>query len=404
MKGQKDKTGIIVKGSKHLILFILGIAICTCIDPYNPNIRGKGSLLVVDALLTNESTSCTVKLSRTTPRQNDKPDMVSGAYVSVTDQSGTESELTETSNGIYTSDSLIFRGQSGNSYTLNLRTSEGTEYRSESCIMYPVSKIDNIYFARDQQIINNNTEILDGIRIFMDSENHTGGKYFRWTYDEWWKFSVPNPKEYNYIDPNTITGVDTVKQVCYAHNGSSEILIHTTESSQSDRIVKEPILFVGSATSDRLLMQYSVNIKQLSISPSEYQFWEQLKEVNENGGNIFDKQPFSIVGNIHNVNDPSETVLGYFQVSSVEEKRIYVIPADLKSLNLPVYEYDCNRIELGPSDYPPDARMTFDKIYDSYTSMGFIFVSGVYDIGDEPRETGLHKSPVRTVHFTGQPE
>lgn len=308
------------------------------------------------------------------------PDMVSGAYVSVTDQSGTESRLNETSKGIYTSDSLIFRGQSGNTYTLYIRTGEGSEYRSEPCIMYPVSKIDNIYYAKDQQISNNNTEILEGIRVYMDSENQSGGKYFRWTYDEWWKFKVPNPKEYNYIDQFTINQVDTLKQVCFGHNGSSDILIHSTEASQSDRIVKEPILFVGSTTSDRLLMQYSVTIKQLSISHSEYQFWEQLKEVNDNGGNIFDKQPFSIVGNIHNVNDPSETVLGYFQVSAVEEKRIYVIPSELKSLNLPVYKYDCNRIELGPSDYPPSAGMTFDKIYNSYTSAGFVFISGVYDM------------------------
>jgi hypothetical protein len=244
--------------------------------------------------------------------------------------------------------------------------------------MYAVRPIDSIFYQKDQEFISNKTDILYGIRLFLNSENSGGGKYFRWMYDEWWKFSVPYPKMYNYIDRNNIPNVDTLKKVCYAHHGSDEILIHSNESAITDRIEKEPVLFVASDQSDRLLMQYSIDIRQLSLSQAEFQFWEQLKEINDGEGNIFDKQPFSIIGNIHNINNPSESVLGYFQVSAVKEKRIYILPSDIKPLNLPLYSYNCQQVEVGPGDYIPPK--TFDEIYDTYTGNGYIFTEPVYNL------------------------
>jgi hypothetical protein len=372
------------RANKIFSLFLLGLLVSTCIDPFNPNIKGKESLLVVDGLITNENRTYTVRLSRTVQTQNEDPVMVSGAWVTISDGTGNTYPLMESGAGIYKTDSLSFLGEEGNTYTLHISTPDGGQYSSDPAIMYPVSKIDSIYFAKDQEITNNSTEILDGIRIFLDTGNQGGGEYFRWTFDEWWKFSVPNPKRYNYIDQFTIPEVDTLKQVCYSHSTSDDILIHSSESSQSGSIKRQPVLFVGSDQSDRLLIQYCIDIKQLSLSPVEYQFWEQLKEINDGGGDIFDKQPFSIIGNVHNLQSPSEPVLGYFQVSAVQEKRIYVIPDDLASMNLPVYKYDCERVVVGPADYPPSQdpsqNVTFDKIYASYTSTGFTFIEPVYDM------------------------
>jgi hypothetical protein len=368
----------ISQAGKAFLLLLLTFLISTCIDPFNPKIKGKEALLVVDGLLTNENRSYTVRLSRTIPSQIDEPVMIKGAYLTITDQNGIESRLSEASPGIYKTDSLSLRGRAGNTYTLSIRTTEGTEYRSDPSPMYSVPEIDSIFYQKDQELINNNTEILDGIRIFLNSENSGGVKYIRWIYDEWWKFGVPDPKMYNYIDHNNILKADTLKQFCYANHGSDEILIHSGESAISDRIEKEPILFVSSSQSDRLLIQYCIDIKQLSLSPAEYLFWEQSKEINEAGGDIFDKQPFFVPSNIHNINDLNEPTLGYFQVSAVEEKRIYILPSDLKSFNLPMYSYDCERIEVGLGDY--SYLKSFDEIYEIYTHNGYIFTEPIYNL------------------------
>jgi hypothetical protein len=364
---------------KHIILIAAALALATCIDPYNPDIRGKEAMLVVDGLLTNENRSYTVTLSRTTASQNESPGMVGGAMVTITDEDQNSFGLSEVQTGIYKTDSLSFTGVTGSKYTLHIRTPDGSEYRSDECIMYPVDPIDSAYFRKDQEITTGKDEILDGLRVYIDAANRNGGRYFRWTYDEWWKFSVPNPKRYDYIDPYTVVDVDTLKQVCWGHAGTSRIMVRSSESSQSGRIDNEPILFVASTKSDRLLLRYCVIIKQYSLSQEEYLFWDQLRETNEMGGEIFERQPFSITGNIHNIAKPSETVLGYFQVSAVSEKRLYISSADVKELGLPKYRYDCQRIEIGPSDYPY-ANVTLDNIYQAYVSTGFVFIEPIYDM------------------------
>ena len=335
--------------------------------------------MVVDALLTNENRSYSVKLSRTRQTQDTKPEMVSGAQVILKDKNGNNSMLHETTAGIYKTDSLLFRGETDNSYILYIKSPDGTEFESDPCQIYPVKQIDTIYFSKDQDFQNNRSVIQDGIRIFIDSENSGDGKYLRWMYNECWKFSIPNPKKYDYINQSNIPEVGQIKQDCYCHNESDEIIIHSTESAQTSRIENEPILFIASGTSDRLLIQYSIEIKQLSLSRTEYQFWEQMKQINESGGDIFEKQPFSIASNIHNLNDPAEPVLGYFQVSAVEKKRLYITRKDIDELDIPVFKYDCERIVVGPDDYP--YSMTFDKIYAYYTASGAYFIAPVYDRG-----------------------
>jgi len=251
---------------KHLIFLLLVCMLCTCIDPYSPKLNAFESLLVVDAFLTNENRSYNVRLSRTIPAQNIKPSMVSGALVIIKDENGNNSQLQQTSAGIYKTDSLLFQGEIGNTYTLYIKTAEGTEYQSEPCLMYPVQQIDSVYFVKDQEISNNGSETNQGIRILLDSRSGEENKYFRWIYNEWWKFSVPNPKEFNYINEQTITNVDQIKQVCWKNNISSEIIIQSAEFGQSAGIEKKPILFIASDKSDRLLIQYSIEVQQLSLS------------------------------------------------------------------------------------------------------------------------------------------
>jgi len=73
-----------------------------------------------------------------------------------------------------------------------------------------------------------------------------------------------------------------------------------------------------------LSIRYSLLTSQYSISKNAYTFWTNVKEQNENLGDLYSKQPFQIRGNIYNVNNSSEPVLGYFTVAGISQKRIFV--------------------------------------------------------------------------------
>ncbi len=359
---------------KSVVTLLAVFALYTCIDPYAPKLKGYDSILVVDGLITDANTSYTVKLSRTFQDINGSREAVSGAIVTIMDDAGTSHNLGEAGYGLYKTDSLEFRGIVGRTYTLHITTKEQDQYFSDPCLMQSVPDIDSIYFARDQELVNNGTESDEGIRIYLDSKPGDNNQYYRWSYEETWKFSIPVPKQFNYINKNTFLPVH-MQQYCWKNHSSDEVIIGSVYSGQAGSVRREPITFIGSNKSDRLMIEYSILIKQYSISKNEYDFWDNLSKVNETGSDIFASQPFPVISNIHNINNPAERVLGYFQVSAVKVKRTFIPFSKIVPLHIPFYHNDnCQRIEA-----IPEPQMTFDDLYSIFCiTSGYVFIAPLY--------------------------
>jgi len=357
--------------------------VCTCIEPYTPKLKGYDSLLTVDALITDLNSSCTVKLTRTMQNQNDITPAVSGASVYLTDDAGNASDLKDTGDGIYKTDSIDFKGSVGRTYILHINTNDGKEYESEPCSMQSVPDIDSIYFEKDQQLINNATQSLAGVSIYLDSKGGDNNQYYRWAYEETWKFSVPYPKKYDYIKGGKVIPTKVIKEHCWRSRKSDMVLVRSVNSGGAYTINREPILFIASNTSDRLMSEYSILVKQYSVSKKEYEFWNDLQQVNESGADIFASQPFTVISNIKNIHNPTERVLGYFQVSAVKQKRLFIPFSEFVRLHLPFYHYDaCKRIEKAPSDFATEfgPPVTFDDLYSMFCiKSDYIFIEPLYN-------------------------
>ncbi len=367
-------------GSGSVVVMIIIFLLTTCIEPYIPNIEGYRSLLVVDGLITDENSSYSVKLARSM-QDDGSPEMVSDASVSVSDDIGNTYFFRNTGDGIYKSDITDFKGSVGRTYTLHITTSEGEEYKSDPCLMYDVSDIDSVFFEKDEVLVNNGTESDIGIQIYLRSKEGDDSRYYRWEYDETWKFKVPTPSRSIYIDEAHIYMNPDVREYCWKNSKSSEILINRTYPGDSKTIQKMPLAFIASDKSDRLLLHYSMLVRQFSISREEYQFWYNLSKVDVIGGDIFAAQPYSVSSNIHDVNNPDKKVLGYFQVSAVRERRKEIPFKDIVGLDLPYYHYPCIRIEDSP-EIPPwvafNPPLTWDDIHYMYTTSGYTFVEPKY--------------------------
>jgi Domain of unknown function (DUF4249) len=378
--------------------------LCTCIDPFKPNLSGYDSLLVVEGLITNEKASYEIHLSRTMQGMDSVVERVTDAVVSIFDETGHKTNLRNYSGGVYKTDSMGFIGAVGKTYALDIVTHDGKEYKSEQCTMLPVPEIDSLYYEKNIGFTNNQSETHEGISIYLDSKaGDESNKNYRWVFAETWKFKVPDPSVFIYNNDSTIIPVDSVptisrqqkssipvdsvKEFCWKQQNSSDILINSIYAGQLNIIKKEPICFISPDLSDRLSIQYSILVKQYSISDKEAQFWNNLKKVNENNGDIFGSQPFQVISNISNINNPAERVLGYFEVSAVSQRRKYITFTELTKLNLPLYHYDCVRIEISPGDYcknlsyciPP----TFDQLYKMWTDAKYVFIEPVYSPGTQ---------------------
>ncbi len=363
--------------------------IVSCIDPYTPRLGTYMPVMVVEGLITNENRSYTVSLSYSMQNIDSVTKKVTCANVFITDASGIITQLTESAKGTYKSDSLTFRGEIGNIYTLHIKTDNGKEYVSNPCTMLPVPDIDTVYWAKDEQTVNNNTTLTEGISIYLDSKPGSTDKFFlRWDYSESWKFKVPYPVSFIFINEKNIVPIppDEIKEYCWKFSNSSGINVKSLLSGLSESVKKQPVRFIATDESDRLTVRYSINVKQYSLSQQEYDFWSNLEKTDVINGDIFGIQPFEVPSNIKNIHDSTETIIGYFSVSAASGKRIYINYADIYPLNLPNFSNSCLSWALDSTmapEYNPlmgANNPTMDDFYHAYLKVaGIIFVAPVND-------------------------
>jgi hypothetical protein len=378
---------ILMLGSllKAIIPALFVLVISSCVDPYTPELKGYESLLVVSGLITDEQVPYEVTLSRSFQRADSVAQKVKDAMVLIADETGRITYLRNLGNGTYVTDPEEFTGSTGKTYTLHITTADGKEYISAPARMLPVPDIESIYYEKDNDIGGANNKISEGIRFYVNAPNGSGEtQYVRWEYEETWKFRLNDYKRFNYFSDTSILPVGVIKEFCWKTRNSSDILIGSMTPGENSATNDVPVCFVASAESDRLTIEYSLLVKQYSLSGEAYEYLNNLKLVNEAGGTIFDKQPFPVISNITNVNDPGEKVLGYFQVSSVRKERIFVTAGVVNELGLPFYHYDCTRYEAAPIDFHVPGSMTplmtWDELYEMFTGEGnFAFIEPVYD-------------------------
>jgi hypothetical protein len=249
--------------------------------------------------------------------------------------------------------------------------------------MLPVPDIEKIYFDKDSEFSSNNEALLQGIKIYIDTESGVDmTSFLRWEYAETWKFQVPSPKKFDYVNETIFIPVSNVPFNCWKSNNSGTILTGSVKPGINSSLKRQAVCFIPSDKSDRLTLRYSIEVKQYSVSPKEFDYWNNLKQVSETAGDIFETQPFPVSGNIYNVTDPDDRVLGYFQVSAVKKKRLYISLAEIASFGLPAYSYNCNSFIVSPEDYPPPnpaaPALKFDDIYRMFMAAGgFTFVEPV---------------------------
>jgi len=294
-----------------LIIIIVFILItCGCTTEFTPDIKEDKEFLVVSGLITDQEISNKIFLSRSIPVGEPlSKGAVSGALVSVRDEEGTETYLTETSPGTYSTDSTVFRGRIGGSYALNVKLGDET-YETDFIAMKPVPPITSLYYEKVVIVSSSDSSRVDeGCRIYLDSSDPTGDcLFFRWSYVETWEYYIPFPSDI---------------YRCWATERSERIMIRNTSIFSQARISRLPVIFITNSTK-RLNVNYSILVNQYSIDESEYYFWEKVQNIQENVGGLYDMTPMAIPGNIKCTSDPGQTVLGYFSVSAVSQKRLFV--------------------------------------------------------------------------------
>ncbi|TSD64913.1 DUF4249 domain-containing protein [Inquilinus sp. KBS0705] len=325
-----------MKFKRKYILYIALLAIAiSCKKPYTPpQITAPSSYLVVEGTINSGSDTTFINLSRT--RNLGDSVNVSGerGATVIVEGDGTSYNLPELRNGVYAHQGLNL--DVTKKYHLRIKTADGQEYLSDDVEVKSAPPIDDVgYEIKDKGLqINVSTH---------DPANKT--LYYRWEYVETWRFHTRYRSDFVVAPARDTVILRTAEnQIYYCFNtvASSTISIASSTKLSQDVISKAPLTLIAPE-SDKISMRYSILVKQYALTKEAYEFWENLKKNTETLGSIFDALPSEISGNIHNIKNPSEPVIGYISAGAVQSKRVFIDKSQLPDTWKTAYPESCRQ-------------------------------------------------------------
>jgi hypothetical protein len=362
-------------------LAVLVLTVC-CVDPEDLTLRGTVDVIVIDGAITNMAEEQIIRLNRSksdplTGRFGTRP--ITKATVEVVVDSGLVVACHETVEGSYQLPG-DFKGQVGHAYQLRFTLSDGAHYASNQQVIQAAPPIEKVTSQFNPKSIFPPLRGLytAGHDLFIDTKDPAEIRnYYRWDWklyekQEWCRTCyqgvyaiygditaqlIENPPPagnyYIYRSGNT-----RLLEDCYyeltppafsLRNPVPEYIYDYTCRSQCWEIIYSHNLNLfsdqytnGGSILNRKVAQIPfydhnpglVEIRQCSVTADAYRYFTLFQQQTQNTGGLADTPPSALVGNVHNVANKQEAVVGYFTASAVATFRYWLDRKDAYGVSL----------------------------------------------------------------------
>lgn len=316
----------------------------SCVEPFEVESAGFKSAVVIEGTITDKNETQRILVSQTFPLDTVLMSGVSGAGVSVRDSNGGVYGFFEEETGVYVSNTA-FAATAGLTYSLRVETPSGKTYISEDVPVPASATIENLYAERGFK----DGDAEEGMFIYVDSYDPTGAsKYYRYEYEETYKIIAPfwGPADAYVISglPNPEFGTrarDREERICFNTIRSNTIIQENTTAFDEDRVSKFPVRFINRENYI-LSHRYSILVKQYVQTRAAFAYYETLEKLSGSESLFSQLQTGSLEGNIYAEAEDNENAIGFFQVSTVSEQRLFFDYVDyFPGERLPDFVSDC---------------------------------------------------------------
>lgn len=313
-----------------------------CVDEIVFDVPKEGGQLIISGTITNGNLRHTVTIARTSSKGG-IPVPVTGASVWIEDDQGNREQLIESYvdphnphpvqdpqllpdsvPGEYSLLGNIVRGEMTRSYELEIVLEDGTTYRSQPDTLPSVLANDTPSFEIGTETVLSSDGVVSEIRkaqLFLDSELPAKPIYIKWNAEHVYIFRSSRSIFINELPIQ-------VEQFCFVtdHLNTQGFVLFDGRAGVAINLDDQ---LIGSKTiSDDFFYISYLNAIQSSMSKDAFIYWEQVKDVAQNVGTIFDVPGATPVGNVFNVNNPDEEVLGRFSAIARDTAHIALSSAD----------------------------------------------------------------------------
>jgi hypothetical protein len=294
---------------KSILYSIFGFTLIfmACVDEIKLKLRQENKKLIIEGLVTNDKKTQFIRLSYTNPATDlEVIQPVKGAYIEVFDDENVKTIFRPSPDiiGLYKPENVNFTGVSGKKYGVTIRLNDGKEYKSPLQLMpvsVPIDKLNATFIDKGNH----------GLKIDLDfTDQKNVVNYYRW------KGSGIYQKQSKGIPIPFSSSVCCDR--CWVLKEDNSVNVFSDVVIDGGKIKSRPVIF----TPFYLIGKNFIEIQQLVISREAYQFWIKYDEQIKRLGTIFDTLPAPIFGNVANIKDEKDIMLGYFEVAAISTKRI----------------------------------------------------------------------------------
>jgi hypothetical protein len=334
---------------KLKIWIILFLLIGGCKEKYVVQVESSGvGFLVVEGFI-NVTGSTNIMLTRSSGLDSPRLIPEPGAQISIEGEKGTSYALSENGAGKYSTVNMVL--DQGDRYKLHIQTTDGKEYESDYSDVKITPPIDTVGWTW-----STNSVTGDEITINVSThDNQTQPGYYQWQFEETWKYNTKYGSALIYTNGHIDLRPDSLLiYTCWKTQPSTTINIANTEKLSTNVIYQYPLIDIPYNGSDKLIIRYSILVKQYALTQEWYQWNQKIKKNTEQLGSIFDAQPSETGGNLHCLTNPGETVIGWVGCTTETQQRIFIDRNDIPPGTFDNGYDFCTQDTVGLSQYDID--------------------------------------------------
>ena len=344
------------------IAVLLSIFLTNCTDPVEPKFEFKEGLVFVEGFASTSLGGSFVVISKSISDfgvNKSAFEKDASVYFENTD-TGQTIQLVE-QDGAYLPP-YEFKAGVGDRWELHITLVDGTQIQSSpELVLEPVgiSEINTTYDAELR--FNESTEKFEpghSISVTFDDPANQENFYY-WTfrsfenlkvcltcYDEilrngeCGKTPIPTPPYFNYL---CATG-------CWRVRFPEQVSIYDDMFSNGKTTTDLPVVNLPLYTKENVV----VELQQFSLTPAAYEYYQILKDIVDNNSGFNAPPPAALFGNMINVNDSEDIVLGRFTAAASVTGFVYIDRNDI--MERAVERVDLLVLEpFFPTPYPSPA-------------------------------------------------
>lgn len=295
-----------------VVLVLLGTA---CIDRINLDIPREAAYpVVIDGFISDLSGPYQITVTRaydieskSSPRTR-----IAVKHLILSDDTGTEEELFQVSQGIYQTAGLI-QGEVGRVYKLYIQLLDGREYESTSDTLHPTGNVDSVYFKfRADPTVHYTTDY--GFDVFFNASAGARQNYqFLWKFVGTYKVNI---------------GCCT----CWSYLYNPIPIVSDGQLVQSGQFLSVKAAYVP-VTGWTFMHKVHAEVNQMSLSRNAFEFWRAVKAQQEAIGSLFQPMTGKIPNNFHQLSGAPGDMFGLFFATSISSNAVYIRRGDVPNQN-----------------------------------------------------------------------